>query len=150
MYRYVLFDLDGTLSDPKVGICTSVQYAVTKMGMEAPDIDELESFIGPPLRDSFMEYFHMSPEEAEQAITYYRERFSTVGKFENELYLGNHVFHQHALVQFDFARKDFPKHFLCRRRIVRIGMRSQQPRVRHIAFHALMIGGHPESDIGIR
>lgn len=88
MYRYVLFDLDGTLSDPKVGICTSVQYAVTKMGMEAPDIDELESFIGPPLRDSFMEYFKMSPEEAEQAITYYRERFSTVGKFENELYPG--------------------------------------------------------------
>lgn len=88
MYRYCLFDLDGTLSDPKVGICTSVQYALSKMGIEAPDIDELEPFIGPPLRDSFKEYYNMSDEEAEQAITFYRERFSTVGKFENELYDG--------------------------------------------------------------
>lgn len=88
MYRYILFDLDGTLSDPKVGICTSVQYALNKMGIEAPDIDELEPFIGPPLRDSFMEYYNMTAEEAEQAITYYRERFSTIGKFENEIYPG--------------------------------------------------------------
>ena len=88
MYRYVLFDLDGTLSDPKVGICTSVQYALSKMGIEEPDIDKLEPFIGPPLRDSFMEYYDMSPEQAEQAITFYRERFSTVGKFENEIYPG--------------------------------------------------------------
>ena len=88
MYRYVLFDLDGTLSDPKVGICTSVQYALDKMGISEPDIDKLEPFIGPPLRDSFKEYYNMSDEEAEQAITYYRERFSTVGKFENELYPG--------------------------------------------------------------
>ena len=88
LYQYNLFDLDGTLSDPKVGICTSVQYALSKMGIEEPDIDKLEPFIGPPLRDSFKEYYNMSDEEAEKAIAFYRERFSTVGKFENEIYPG--------------------------------------------------------------
>ncbi|MCR4962201.1 MAG: HAD hydrolase-like protein [Lachnospiraceae bacterium] len=88
MYKYVLFDLDGTLSDPKIGICTSVQYALEKMGISEPDIDRLEPFIGPPLRDSFKEYYKMSPEEAELAVKYYRERYSDVGKFENEIYPG--------------------------------------------------------------
>ena len=88
MYNYILFDLDGTLSDPKIGICTCVQHALKKMGIDEPDIDKLEPFIGPPLRDSFKEYYQMNDEEAEKAITYYRERFSTVGKYENELYPG--------------------------------------------------------------
>lgn len=88
MYRYILFDLDGTLSDPKVGICTCVQYALGKMGIVEEDIEKLTPFIGPPLRDSFKEFYNMNDEEAEQAITYYRERFSTVGLFENELYPG--------------------------------------------------------------
>jgi len=88
MYRYILFDLDGTLSDPKVGICTCVQYALKEFGIDEPDIDKLEPFIGPPLRDSFKEFYGFSDEDAEKATAKYRERFSTVGKFENELYPG--------------------------------------------------------------
>lgn len=88
MYQYILFDLDGTLTDPKVGICTSVQYALGKMGIVEEDIDKLEPFIGPPLIDSFMEFYGMSEEKAREAIEIYRERFSTIGKFENEVYPG--------------------------------------------------------------
>ena len=88
MYRYILFDLDGTLSDPKVGICTSVQYALEKMGIEEKDIDNLVPFIGPPLRESFNKYYNMSEEECERAVSFYRERYSDVGKFENEIYPG--------------------------------------------------------------
>lgn len=54
MYSYILFDLDGTLTDPKIGITSCVQYALRHVGIEEPDLDKLEPFIGPPLRDSFM------------------------------------------------------------------------------------------------
>ena len=88
MYQYVLFDLDGTLTDPKIGICTSVQYALKDVGIEVENLDLLEPFIGPPLKDSFMKYYHMSAEEADQAIAKYRERFSTIGLYENTMYPG--------------------------------------------------------------
>ena len=88
MKSYLLFDLDGTLTDPKVGICTCVQYALKSFGIEEPDLDRLEPFIGPPLKDSFMQYYDMSEEQAEKAIEKYRERFSETGLFENEVYAG--------------------------------------------------------------
>ncbi|MBP3474778.1 MAG: HAD family hydrolase [Lachnospiraceae bacterium] len=88
MYQYILFDLDGTLTDPKIGITTCVQYALHKMGIEEPDLDKLEPFIGPPLTDSFRDFYDMDEEKAGQAVNYYRERFSTVGLFENEVYPG--------------------------------------------------------------
>ena len=86
--KYILFDLDGTLTDPKIGICTCVQYALSAFGIEEPDLDKLEPFIGPPLLDSFKEFYGMSDEDAKKAIEKYRERFSTVGLFENEVYKG--------------------------------------------------------------
>lgn len=88
MYSYILFDLDGTLTDPKPGITGCVQYALHKFGIEEPDPDKLEPFIGPPLLDSFQEFYGFDEEKGLQAIAYYRERFSTVGLFENEIYPG--------------------------------------------------------------
>ena len=88
MKKYLLFDLDGTLTDPKVGICTCVQYALSSFGIEEPDIDKLEPFIGPPLKDSFMQFYRMEEAQAEAAVAKYRERFQDVGLFENEIYDG--------------------------------------------------------------
>lgn len=88
MYPYLLFDLDGTLTDPKEGICKSVQYALKCMGIEEPDLDKLEPYIGPPLKDSFMQFHGLSEEDAEKAISHYRVRFKDTGIFENMLYPG--------------------------------------------------------------
>lgn len=87
-YKVILFDLDGTLSDPKVGITKSVQYALGKMGIIEPDIDKLDCFIGPPLQVSFAEYYDLDDVNSHQAIEYYRERFKDQGMFENEIYAG--------------------------------------------------------------
>lgn len=78
----ILFDLDGTLTDPKEGITRSVQYALSKLGIYA-DTEELVRFIGPPLVESFATFFSLSPSDCELAVKYYRERFSQVGIFEN-------------------------------------------------------------------
>ncbi len=88
MYDYILFDLDGTLTDSKPGITTCVQYALHKMGIEEPDLDKLEPFIGPPLMDSFHDFYGFSEEQGKQATAYYRERYSVTGLFENEVYPG--------------------------------------------------------------
>lgn len=88
MYQYILFDLDGTLTDPKPGITGCVQYALHQFGIEEPDADKLEPFIGPPLLDSFREFYGFDEEKGQQAVVYYRERFSVVGLFENEVYPG--------------------------------------------------------------
>jgi len=90
MYKYVLFDLDGTLTDPGIGITNSVMYALKKYNIEVKDRSELYKFIGPPLLDSFMKYYGFSKEESEQAIVYYREYFSVKGLYENEVYEGIH------------------------------------------------------------
>lgn len=88
MKKYFLFDLDGTLTDPKLGICTCVQYALKDQGIDEPDLDKLEPFIGPPLWDSFKKFYGMDKEQAERAVAKYRERFSEIGLFENEVYSG--------------------------------------------------------------
>lgn len=88
MKKYLLFDLDGTLTDPKLGITTCVQYALKSFGVEETDLDKLEPFIGPPLKDSFMQFYGMSEEQSETAVAKYRERFQDIGLFENEVYAG--------------------------------------------------------------
>lgn len=88
MFQYCLFDLDGTLTDPKEGITKSVQYALQKLGIEESDLDKLEPFIGPPLKDSFMEFYGLSEEDAKKGIVYYRERYAPIGVLENEIFPG--------------------------------------------------------------
>ncbi|MGE7113876.1 HAD family hydrolase [Lysinibacillus sp. NPDC047702] len=85
-YSVVLFDLDGTLSDPKIGITKSVQYSLEKMEIIEEDLDKLEIFIGPPLQVSLAEQYGMDEAQIQQAIAYYRERFSKKGMYENKLY----------------------------------------------------------------
>ena len=89
MYQYIFFDLDGTLSDPGIGITNSVMYALKKWNIEVADRSELYKFIGPPLVDSFEKYYGFSKEEAEQAVVYYREYFREKGLYENTIYDGS-------------------------------------------------------------
>ncbi len=85
-YKVILFDLDGTLSDPKEGITKSIQYAFAKLNRQVPALDELECYIGSPLHVSFAEYPGFNKETIQKAIGFYRERFKKYGMFENELY----------------------------------------------------------------
>ena len=87
-YSLCLFDLDGTLTNPKEGITKSVQYALARFGIEVENLDTLVDFIGPPLRESFQKFYGFSPEQAEQAIAAYRNYYTRQGIFENELYEG--------------------------------------------------------------
>lgn len=87
-YKYILFDLDGTLTDPRVGITKSVQYALEKTGIKGVALRELERFIGPPLKESFMEFYSYDEQTVITAIKYYREYFQEQGIFENEVYQG--------------------------------------------------------------
>ena len=88
MYTTILFDLDGTLTDPGIGITNSVAYALSKWNIEVTDRSELYKFIGPPLLDSFAEYYGFSEEQAQEALKYYREYFRSKGIYENEVYPG--------------------------------------------------------------
>ena len=87
-YGYALFDLDGTLTDPGEGITNSVAYALEKMNIPIPPRQELYKFIGPPLVDSFMQYFGLTPENAQKAVSFYREYFKDKGLFENVVFPG--------------------------------------------------------------
>ena len=88
MKRYILFDLDGTLTDPMVGITSSVQYALSKFGISVRYLKELIPFIGPPLTESFQQYYGFTEEQAREGVKYYREYFAPRGIFENEIYPG--------------------------------------------------------------
>ena len=87
MIKYILFDLDGTLTNPKEGITKCVQHALQHFNIERT-CDELLEFIGPPLKEQFMKYASLSEEDGERAVKIYRERFAPIGIFENEIYDG--------------------------------------------------------------
>ncbi|QWU44957.1 MULTISPECIES: HAD family hydrolase [Bacillus] len=88
MYTTYLFDLDGTLTDPKEGIINSALYALNKMGIEEGNISELDSFIGPPIQQSFAERYNMNEIEVERAVFYFREYLKQNGLLENKVYDG--------------------------------------------------------------
>lgn len=84
----VLFDLDGTISNSKEGITKCVQYALKHFGIEEPDLDKLDVFIGPPLVESFMKFYNFTLEQAKEATAKYRERYAPIGIHETYMYPG--------------------------------------------------------------
>lgn len=88
MYDNILFDLDGTLTDPSVGITNSVAHALEKFGIVVENKKTLYKFIGPPLVEGFSKFYGFSKEDAEKATAFYRETFSVKGIYENEVYPG--------------------------------------------------------------
>ena len=85
----LLFDLDGTLTDPLVGFARSIQHALTSMGRAAPPAEELGRFIGPPLHDTFRFLLESDDEGLVlEAVELYRERYGTIGLLENAIYPG--------------------------------------------------------------
>ncbi len=86
--EFILFDLDGTLTDPAIGITNSLMYALDKFGMHIENREELYKFIGPPLVDMMMQEYGFSKEKAQKGLELYREYFSVKGIFENDVYAG--------------------------------------------------------------
>lgn len=87
-YKYIFLDLDGTLTDSKEGILNCVKYALSKLGIEENDNNKLMKYAGPPLYVSFTTFNGFDDQKAKKAIEYYRERFATIGIFENRAYDG--------------------------------------------------------------
>ncbi|RJG12682.1 HAD family hydrolase [Pseudomonas cavernicola] len=87
-YQNILFDLDGTLTDPREGITRSIQFALAKLGIDEADLHKLEHFIGPPLLQAFMQFYAFDEAKAWQAVGYYRERFQVTGLYENQVFAG--------------------------------------------------------------
>ncbi|MBP5772693.1 MAG: HAD hydrolase-like protein [Eubacterium sp.] len=87
-YKYIIFDLDGTLSDSKEGITKSVQYALEKVGIIEENLDNLNHFVGPPMVEEYMKTYGMSKEKAFETLDYYRERYVPTGIYETKLYPG--------------------------------------------------------------
>lgn len=88
MFDYLFFDLDGTLTDPALGITNSFIHAIKYFGLEVPSYETLCSFIGPPLPDTFKQQFGFSDEKAAEGVKKYREYFSEKGLLENSVYPG--------------------------------------------------------------
>ena len=87
-YQWIFFDLDGTLTDPAVGITGGVMYALEQFGIHEPHREKLYPFIGPVLTESFRKYYGFTQEQALLAAGYYREYYGKAGKFENVVYDG--------------------------------------------------------------
>jgi len=89
--KYIFFDLDGTLTQSDPGITKSIKYALEKNNMVSPSLDELKIFVGPPLKEKFIEIFGVDNETADNLMITYRERYNTIGKFECNVFDGINV-----------------------------------------------------------
>lgn len=87
-YETILFDLDGTITDPALGITSAVAYALDFFGNKYENLMALEEFIGPPLREHFMEYCNVDIEKGEEYVAKYREYYAVKGIYENKVYTG--------------------------------------------------------------
>jgi len=87
-FEYILFDLDGTITDSGEGITKSVQYALNSFDIFVDNLKDLNKFIGPPLKDSFKRYYNFDDEKAELGLKRYREYYADKGIYENNLYDG--------------------------------------------------------------
>lgn len=87
-FKYILFDLDGTLTDSGEGITKAVQYALKHFNIIVDDLHELRKFIGPPLRDSYIKYYNLDEKEVEIGMEKFREYYGVTGIYENMLYDG--------------------------------------------------------------
>lgn len=88
MRPIILFDMDGTLTDSGPGITRCVRHALRTFHIEVENIEDLRAFVGPPLRSQFHAYAGLSKEDCELAVEKYRERYTTLGIYENDLYPG--------------------------------------------------------------
>ena len=86
--QHIFFDLDGTLTDSMPGITKGVQYALKRYGILVEDLHALKPFVGPPLHESFMEYYHFERQAAMDAIPVFREYYNAIGWKENSPYEG--------------------------------------------------------------
>lgn len=168
----VLFDLDGTLTDPKVGITASIRYALDKMGVTHDPADDLTWCIGPPIQHSFEGL--VGAAKAADGVTHYRSRYGTIGLFENELFpdidatlaslvtQGIRLFVATSKVDV-FARRivkhfDLERHFIAVEGAEMDGTRSDKAEViAHVlrshgvnADRAIMIGDREHDIIGAR
>ncbi|MFA9398483.1 MAG: HAD family hydrolase [Clostridiaceae bacterium] len=87
-YKYILFDLDGTLTDSKEGIINAIEYSLNKFQIKVENIDSLSRFIGPPLVYSFMEYYGFDEKKANLAVKFFRDYYKEKGLYENKVYSG--------------------------------------------------------------
>lgn len=84
-YKHLFFDLDGTLTDPSLGITSCIAYALESVGLQTENLDDLKKYIGPPLKETFSQAYGFDEEKADFCALKYRERFADVGMYENKL-----------------------------------------------------------------
>jgi len=86
--KYIMFDFDGTIYDSGPGVMKSAKYALASFGIEVKELSELRCFVGPPLWDSFMDFYGLSRSQADQAVKKYREYYADKGMTDGEVYKG--------------------------------------------------------------
>ena len=86
--KYIFMDLDGTITNPKIGITKSIQYSLASFGIKEDNLDNLTRHIGPPLIDTFREYYGFDENKTKLAVMKFKERFEDIGWCENEVYEG--------------------------------------------------------------